>query len=91
MDKTSAETCIIIQNICAAHCMQRKQHNGKMFKSASDSGTKASPHSAEWNHFYANFNHIFLNESHCMIIQISLKFDSKGSTDNKSPLVQVTS
>ena len=35
------------------------------------------------------FKHIFMNEKFCILIQISLRFVSKGPIDKKSALVQV--
>ena len=40
-------------------------------------------------HFVDIFEGIFFDEKSCISIQISLKFVSKGSIDNKSALVQV--
>ena len=35
------------------------------------------------------FKYIFMNEKFCILIQISMKFVSKGRIDNKTALLQV--
>ena len=50
----------------------------------------SSPPGQNGRHFLDDiFKCIYMNRKSCILIQISLKFDPNGPTDNKSVLVQV--